>query len=219
MTTVVWGATGHDGGDSYGEFAQTLDITDVSTGWTDMQAVKNKAQKWVFDALIDIRKRLPFDLLGIDSDNGSEFINAHLLRYYKEEGIIFTRTRSYRKNDNCYVEQKNYSVVRRTVGYMRYDTSEELNVLNDIYGYLRLYTNFFQPVMKLIEKRRVGSKITKRYDTPKTPYKRVLEVEHIPQKNKEQLQQQYALLNPAALKRSITRLQEKLQTLATLKKH
>ena len=154
---------GHDGGDPSGEFAYTLNVTDVATGWTESQAVKNKAQRWVFEALTDIRTRLPFDLLGIDSDNGSEFINNHLYRYCKEEKITFTRARSSRKNDNCFIEQKNYSVVRRAVGYMRHDTLQELEILNELYGYLRLYSNFFQPVMKLLEKTKVGSKVRKKY--------------------------------------------------------
>jgi hypothetical protein len=208
---------GHEGGNSQGEFIQTLDVTDVCTGWTDTQGVKNKAEKWVFEAIKDIRGRLPFKLLGIDSDNGSEFINNHLLRYCKEEKITFTRARSSRKNDNCFVEQKNYSVVRRAVGYLRHDTDKELDVLNDLYGYLRLYTNFFQPVMKLTEKTRIGSKVTKKYDKPTTPYQRVLVSPHVPQENKDRLQIQYALLNPAELKRNIKRLQVKLQELSLLK--
>lgn len=157
---------GHDGGNSSGEFAQTLTVTDVCTGWTDMQAVKNKAQCWVFEALKDIRDRLPFDLLGIDSDNGGEFINDQLYRYCIQEKITFTRARSYRKNDNCFVEQKNYSVIRRAVGYMRHDTPEELHLLNELYWHLRLYSNHFHPVMKLLEKTRVGSKVKKKYDKP-----------------------------------------------------
>ena len=208
---------GHDGGDARGEFAQTLDVTDVCTGWTETEAVKNKAQAWIFQALQDIRNRLPFDILGIDSDNGSEFINHHLQRFCSEEKITFTRARSYRKNDNCFVEQKNYSVVRRAVGYARYDTEEEVKLLNEIYGHLRLYTNFFQPVMKLIEKRRVGSRVTKKYDKPRTPYQRVLESPHVPEDRKEQLRNQYATLNPAALKRTITKLQQKLLHTVSLK--
>jgi hypothetical protein len=208
---------GHDGGDARGEFAQTLDVTDVCTGWTETEAVKNKAQAWVFQALQDIRNRLPFDVLGVDSDNGSEFINHHLLRFCSEEKITFTRTRSYRKNDNCFVEQKNYSVVRRAVGYYRYDTEEELRILNELYGYLRLYTNFFQPVMKLMEKTRIGSRVKKKYDKPRTPYQRVIESPHVPEDRKEQLRKQYATLNPAALKRTITKLQQKLLKMESLK--
>ncbi len=163
----------HDGGNPRGDYLHTLDVTDVSTGWTETQAVKNKAQVWVFEALKDIIKRVPFPILGIDSDNGSEFINNHLLRFCEEKKITFTRTRPYRKNDNCYVEHlpallrreqagKNYSVVRKTVGYYRYDTEVELNLINKLYLILRLYTNFFQPSMKLIEKVRIGSKVKKK---------------------------------------------------------
>jgi hypothetical protein len=205
---------GHDGGNAKGEFMQTLDVTDVCTTWTETEAVKNKAQVWVFDALKDIRKRLPFELLGIDSDSGAEFINHHLYEYCEEENITFTRSRSYRKNDNCFVEQKNYSVVRRAVGYLRYDTEEELRIINELYRHLRLYTNFFQPSMKLIEKTRVGSKVTKKYDTAQRPYQRVLDSPYISKSAKTKLKRQYKTLNPASLKRKITRLQQKLLRMA-----
>ena len=210
---------GHDGGDSHGEFAHTLDVTDVCTGWTETQAVKNKAQCWVFEALKDIRDRLPFDLLGIDSDNGSEFINNELYRYCIQEKITFTRARSSRKNDNCYVEQKNYSVVRRAVGYLRYDTPEELRLLNELYGYLRLYSNFFQPVMKLIEKKRIGSKVTKKYDKAQTPYRRVLASLNVSEDTKKWLKREFAKLNPAELKRRISKLQNKLLNIAAAKRN
>jgi hypothetical protein len=205
---------GHEGGNPSGEYIQTLDMTDVCTGWTETQAVKNKARVWVFEALKEIRKRLPFELLGIDSDNGSEFINDHLYSYCVEEKITFTRARAYRKNDNCYVEQKNYSVVRRGVGYHRYDTPGQLRLLNQLYSLLRLYTNYFQPVMKLEEKNRVGSKVKKRYDQPRTPYHRVLEAALVEEEKKKKLNQEYAKLNPAELRRQITALQIKLRKLA-----
>ena len=207
----------HDGGAATGDYLQTLDVTDVATGWTETQAVRNKAQVWVFAAIKLIRQRLPFELLGIDSDNGSEFINNQLLRYCKEEKITFTRTRSYRKNDNCFVEQKNYSVVRRAVGYLRYDSEEELALLNELYADLRLYTNYFQPSMKLVEKRREGSQVKKRYDQPRTPYQRVIESEPISKAQKQKLRRQYEELNPAELKRQITRLQNRLIEIAGMK--
>lgn len=190
---------GHEGGNPRGDFIQTLNVTDVCTGWTEMQAVKNKAQIWVFEALKDIRKKLPFDLLGIDSDNGGEFINEHLVRFCHEEQINFTRSRSYRKNDNCFIEQKNYTIVRRYVGYARYDTDLAQKLLNELYGYLRLYVNFFQPVMKLIQKTRIGSRVRKKYDKPRTPYQRGLTSPFVPEIKKETLRQQYAQLNPADL--------------------
>jgi hypothetical protein len=205
---------GHDGGDVSGDYIQTLDITDVCTGWTETQAVKNRAQVWVFEALKQIRECLPFKLLGIDSDNGGEFINDQLYRYCQKEQITFTRGRPYRKNDSCYVEQKNYSVVRRAVGYLRYETEEQLEVINELYGYLRVYTNYFQPVMKLIEKTRVGSRVRKKYDKSKTPYHRVIESSHVEEEKKKALSTEYAKLNPAELKRQITRLQNKLRKLA-----
>jgi len=118
----------HEGGDPRGDYAQTLDMTDVCTAWTETEAVKNKAQVWVFAGLQKAKERFPFKILGIDSDNGSEFINGHLFRYCRENKITFTRSRPYRKNDNCFVEQKNYSVVRRAVGYRRHNTEEELAV-------------------------------------------------------------------------------------------
>ena len=201
---------GHDGGEASGEFLQTLDAVDVASGWTETQAVRNKAQVWVFEALQQIRSRLPFQLLGLDSDNGSEFINSHLLRYCRAERITFTRSRAWRKNDNCFVEQKNYSVVRRAVGYARYDTLEQLRLLNQLYSVLRLYTNFFQPVMKLIAKERNGAKVRKTYDQPQTPYRRVLSSPTVSKAAKQALRAQYADLNPAELKRQITRLQNRL---------
>jgi len=136
----------HDGGATKGDFNQSLNFTDIATGWEEMVAVKNKAQIWVFTGIKEIKERLPFSILGIDSDNGAEFINAHLIRYCKEHKITFTRSRPYRKNDSCFVEQKNWSVIRRAVGYARYDTDKELSILNELYSYLRLYVNFFQPV-------------------------------------------------------------------------
>jgi hypothetical protein len=208
---------GHDGGDNHGEYAQTLDVTDICTTWTETEAVRNKAQKWVFDALKDIRQRMPFPLLGIDSDSGGEFINDQLFRYCQEEKITFTRSRPYRKNDSCFVEQKNYSIVRRAVGYLRYDTEEELSTINELYRRLRLYTNFFQPTMKLIEKTRIGSKVIKKYDKPLTPYRRVLACPDVSEEDKQALNKLYVKLNPAQLKRQITRLQQRLYTLNTQK--
>jgi hypothetical protein len=201
---------GHDGGVAGGDFCQTLDATDVASGWTETQAVLNKAQVWVFEALKDIRSRLPCALLGIDSDNGSEFINHPLLDYCQQEHLTFTRARAYRKNDGCFIEQKNYSVVRRSVGYARYEGAGDLMCLNELYRHLRLYTNFFQPVMKLIQKERHGATVKKTYDAPKTPYRRLLTLPGLSKTQRLRLDAQYAQLNPAQLKRDITRLQHRL---------
>lgn len=201
---------GHDGGVAAGDYCQTLDCTDVATTWTETIAVRNKAQCHVFAAIQKVRKNLPFALLGLDSDNGSEFINDQLLRYCRQEKITFTRSRPYRKNDNCFVEQKNYSIVRRAVGYARYDTDEQCELLNELYSYLRLYTNFFLPTMKLKSKVRVGSKVKKCYDQALTPYQRVLQSARVGKTAKDRLRAKYATLNPAALKRKIERLQQRL---------
>jgi hypothetical protein len=201
----------HDGGRAEGDYCQSLDVTDVASAWTETQAVPNKAQVWVFEALQDIRARLPFAVLGIDSDNGAEFINHQLLRYCKEEQLTFTRGRAYQKNDGCFVEQKNYSVVRRAVGYARYEGASQLKLLNELYGCLRLYTNYFQPVMKLKSKQRDGAKVKKTYDAPQTPYRRLLASPRTNKATRQRLQAQYAGLNPAQLKREITRLQRLLQ--------
>jgi len=201
---------GHDGGDGSGDFCQTLDVTDIASTWTETEGAINKAQVWVFDALKSIRERLPFPLLGIDSDNGSEFINHHFLAYCKQEHITFTRGRAGKKNDGCFVEQKNYSVVRRAVGYARYDTPAQLKLLNALYAKLRLYTNYFQPTMKLISKERNGAKVKKKYDEPQTPYQRLMKMPDISPSIKKRLKAEYATLNPAQLKREITELQKKL---------
>lgn len=208
----------HDGGLALGDYCQTLDLTDVCTGWTETEAVPNKAQVWVFEAIQTIRQRLPFPLLGLDSDNGSEFINNDLLRYCQKERITFTRARPYRKNDNCYVEQKNYSVVRQTVGYQRFDTAAELMVLKQLYATLRLYTNFFQPTMKLKSKERIGSRVQKSYYAPQTPYQRVLAAAEVTAADKKKLQRQYQNLNPAALKRELDKYRKELFRLAAKKR-
>lgn len=200
----------HDGGNSRGDFAQTLDAVDVATGWTETRAVKNKAQKWVFEALQIISKAFPFHVLGIDSDNGAEFINSHLIRYCEKNQITFTRSRAYRKNDSCHVEQKNWSVVRKAVGYLRYDREEQLELLNQLYEMLRLYNNYFQPVLKLTKKERQGAKVKKTYDLAQTPYQRIQVAPEISEEQKLLLKENYAMLNPVALKRNICLLQEKL---------
>jgi len=142
-------------------------------------------------------------LLGIDSDNGAEFINGHLVRYCEKEHITFTRCRPYKKNDQAHIEQKNWSVVRRTVGYDRYDSPQALLQLQDLYQVLRLYLNFFQPVMKLVGKERFGARVKKRYDEARTPYQRVLEAEEVSQTVKDDLQAVYLTLNPVSLRRQI----------------
>ncbi len=204
---------GHDGGSTAGEYCQTLDATDVATGWSEQIAVPTKAQLWVFEAIEEMRNRLPFPLLGLDSDNGSEFINHHLVSYCDQNHITFTRSRAGRKNDGCYVEQKNWSIVRRFAGYGRYEKDDACKCLNDLYVVVREYVNFFMPSQKLIEKVRDGSRVTRRYDAPQTPYHRVLASDAVEASTKRRLKRRYATLNPAALKRRIETLQRELLTL------
>lgn len=204
----------HDGGSSQGDYLQTLDVTDIHTGWSEQQAVLNKAQTWVFKGFMKIRSRLPFPLLGIDSDNGGEFINHHLVEYCQREKLTFTRSRPYRKNDNCFVEQKNYSIVRRAVGHGRYVGTKALEKLNELYTLIRLRTNFFLPSMKLLEKQRVGSRVRKKYDAPKTPYQRVLESASVKESVKKVLREQYESVNLAELNRRIRIAQNAVDRLA-----
>jgi hypothetical protein len=208
---------GHEGGDPRGDFCQTLDVTDIATGWTEPRAVKNKAQRWVHAALAEITAGFPFPVLGVDSDNGSEFINDHLLRWCDQQKITFTRSRPGNKNDGCHVEQKNWSVVRQAVGYHRYDTPAELARLNQIYALLQLQINFFSPQQKLISKTRHGAKVIKHYDLAQTPYQRVLASPHVSQRIKNRLTAQYRKLNPAQLRRDILTLSEQLLDLVKAK--
>jgi hypothetical protein len=201
---------GHEGGVAQGEYAFTLNLTDIKSGWTEPRAIKNKAQKWTFEALIHIKERIPFELLGIDSDNGSEFINYHLYEYCAKNNIEFTRSRAYRRNDSCFVEQKNNSVVRRYAGYYRYDTEQQLQILNEIYDQVRLMVNFFHPSMKLLSKTRNGAKTTRHYDEPKTPHQRLMSSTDLPQAVKDSLAAQFDQLNPAEINRQMVHLQEKL---------
>jgi len=208
---------GHEGGDPRGDFCQSLDVTDIATGWTEPRAVKNKAQRWVFAALLEISAAFPFPIKGIDSDNGSEFINAHLLRYCEQNKITFTRSRAGNKNDGCHVEQKNWSVVRQAVGYHRYDTAAELALLNQIYALVRLQINFFSPQQKLVSKTRHGAKVTKKYDMAQTPYQRVLASPDISKKIKAALTAQYRQLNPAQIRRDILALNDQLMAVVKAK--
>ena len=201
---------GHDGGDASGEFCHTLTLTDVDTGWVELHGLNNKAQRWTHAALEDARQSLPIPLKGIDTDNGSEFINHHLVGFCHEHQITFTRGRPYRKNDTCYVEQKNGHVVRRAVGYHRYDTDEELAALNAVYATLGLLVNFFYPSVKLIKKTRCGSKVRRFHDEPQTPLQRMLLSPAVDAEAKARLKQQFSALNPVALKRELTRLTDHL---------
>jgi hypothetical protein len=200
----------HCGNTTAGQYLNTLTCSDLATGWTDVTALWHRSQEMVSTAIRQMRQRLPFPLLGIDSDNGSEFINDTLYRYCLDEKITFTRSRPYQKNDQAHVEQKNWSVVRHTVGYDRWETEQELVLLASIYDDLRLYINFFQPSFKLIAKERIGNRTIKRYDTAKTPYQRVLDRKDISLEVKARLMNLYVQLNPAELRRQIDQNTAKL---------
>jgi len=168
----------HSGASGAGEFLQTLDCVDIHTGWVERRVVMGKGQDAILEAMTHVEKNLPFPLRGIDSDNGSEFINYHLFTFCQRPrgtSIQFTRSRPYKKDDNAHVEQKNWTHVRKLLGWDRYDSPEALQAINALYDDLRLFQNLFQPSMKLIAKIRKGSRLIRRYDTPKTPLQRVSE--------------------------------------------
>jgi hypothetical protein len=204
----------HCGETTQGEYLNSLDMLDVKTRWVELYGLLNRSQATVSAAIVACRRRLPYALLGLDSDNGAEFINHDLKRYCEQEHITFTRCRPYKKNDQAYVEQKNWTAVRQNVGYDRYEGQAACAALNALYEPLRLYLNFFQPVMVLVEKVRDGAKVTKRYDVAQTPYQRVLAAPDVPEAAKERLRQLYPTLNPAALLRQIQTRQEALWKLA-----
>lgn len=194
----------HCGQSNYGEYVHTLSSTDIATGWWEAGAQITKSQKATFNNMKKIETRYPFPWKEIHPDNDSAFINEQLFNYTQRQKIKFSRSRPYHKNDNCFVEQKNSSHIRRTFGHYRYDKKHELKLLNNLYSNeLRLYKNFFQPVIKLIKKERVGGHIKRKYDTPKTPYQRLIENPKIEKEMKQKLQTIYEQLNPAELKRNI----------------
>jgi hypothetical protein len=205
----------HCGDNAGGTFISTLNSTDIATQWFEAEAVMGKAQDRILNGVNEIKSRLPFNLMGIDSDNGSEFINHQLYEYCKKENIIFTRSRPYKKDDNAHIEQKNYTTVRQVLGYQRFDTEEVLELMTELYrGPLRLYINFFQPSEKCIEKKRVGSQIKKVYDKAKTPYERVLAHPNIPKDAKDKLMEIFETLDPFFLRSEIDRLVFKIQKLS-----
>jgi hypothetical protein len=194
----------HCGASAAGQFVNTLTTTDIFSGWTEQSAVMGKSQENTRVGIDSTRQRCPFAWKEIHSDGGMEFINDHLYRYTVGTDIGFSRSRPYKKNDNCLVEQKNNTHVRRLVGYLRYDTPEEQNMLNDLYcNEQRLYKNFFQPQKKLILKERIGGKIHRVYDRAKTPFQRLMKSTEIPENKKQELKNTYLSLNPAELKRNI----------------
>jgi len=193
-----------------GDYVNALNLTDVALGWIGIEAFMGKGQYRTHKAIDAIKNRLPYRMLGLDNDNGVEFINWHLKRYCEENKITFTRIRPYRKNDNCFVEQKNYTVPRRFIGYARFDTDEQLIIIQDILKLVEPYVNFFMPSKKLLSKEVVGNKTKKKYNAAKTPYQRLIESNILNEAEKQKLQEVYETLNPLSLRRQIGKLTDKL---------
>jgi hypothetical protein len=208
---------GHEGGNSSGEFCFTLTVTDIATGWTINRSVKNKAEIWVFEAIEYVAAQFPFPILGIDSDNGSEFINHHLFDYCNEHQITFTRSRSGNKNDGAHVEQKNWTHVRELVGYLRFDTAKELSILNQIWAFDMVYTNYLLAQQKIIFKQRNGSKVTKRYDRAITPFERTMARTSVDGAARRAMQAVMRTVRPGDLFREIQGLNTQLERLALSK--
>jgi hypothetical protein len=204
----------HCGSSTEGHYLNSLVVTDIATGWTECIGVWGKGQVAVYSALKQIRERLPFALLGIDSDNGSEFLNGHLVRWCKAEKITFTRSRPHEKNDQAHVEQKNWSIVRRLIGYDRYETEEALLQLNRVYEIVRVWINHWQPVLKLTGKERVGARIIKRHDQARTPYRRVLEAGAVLEERQANLEEEHGQWGPSSLRKNLDKAIEKLWSLS-----
>jgi hypothetical protein len=204
----------HCGESAEGFYLNTLAAVDVASGWTECIPVWGKGQDRVGGAIHRVKERLPFPLLGIDSDNGSEFINRHLYDYCRQWEIIFTRSRSYKKNDSCYVEQRNWNVIRRLIGYDRYTSKVAYDSLDRIYYLVRFYMNFFQPSMKLLAKTRYGARVHKVYDTAQTPYQRLLKLGILSTSKQTELAAVYRGLNPVVLLKQINDNLEKLWRLS-----
>lgn len=207
----------HCGESLSGMFAYTIDCVDIATGWTEQRAVWGKGETGVLEQINDIETMLPFPLLGFDCDNGSEFLNYHLLRHFthRTHPIRFTRSRAYHKDDNAHVEQKNWTHVRQWLGYQRLDHPSVVPLLNDLYRTeWRLFHNFFCPSVKLISKERIGSKTIKHHDSPKTPYQRIMDSPHIHHSIKLPLSTQLETLNPFMLRKAMESKLKKIFSLS-----
>lgn len=197
----------HCGTSTEGTFVFTLNCVDIATSWTEQRATWGKGEQGVVSAIESMENHLPFPLNGFDCDNGSEFLNWHLYRKFanRDKPIQFTRSRPYYKNDNSHIEQKNWTHIRQYLGYQRFEKYELVSMLNNLYiSEWNQYFNFFIPSIKLIAKKRVGSKIIKRYDSPKTPYERIIESPHILEKTKVELKKLYETLNPFDLQEKMS---------------
>jgi hypothetical protein len=205
----------HSGNSGEGEFAYTLNLTDIHTGWTESRGLLGKGQEGVRQALEEIKRGLPFELLGLDSDNGSEFINWHLEGWCKQRKIQLTRGRPYKKDDNAHIEQKNWTHVRKLLGWERYDTRAAVEAMNDLYRHeLRLWLNLYLPSVKLVKKVRVGSKVRRVYDAPQTPLERVMASAAVHPEQIAALKKLRASLDPFQLGKVIERKLEGIYEMA-----
>ncbi|WP_293881512.1 transposase family protein [Sphingomonas sp.] len=204
----------HSGPVAKGSFAWTFTLTDIASGWTECAPLLVREQTLVVAVLTEIRKLMPFALLGFDTDNDSVFINETVRDYCAASNIVFTRCRPYRKNDQAWVEQKNGSVVRRLVGYRRFEGPAATAALADLYAAARLFVNFFQPSAKLAEKHREGARVHKRYHAPATPYQRLLDDPRTTDASRARLREIFADLDPVRLLRDIRAAQQRLVALA-----
>lgn len=207
----------HCGNLAEGSFLYTLTLTDVATGWTECQALVHRSKEMVIAALERVAQLLPFPMLGIDSDNGSEFLNQELIDYCARKQLTFTRGRAYRKNDQCFVEQKNGAVVRQLVGYDRFEGEAAWQQLKELYQALRFYINYFQPSMKLQAKRREGSAVYRQYDAARTPLQRLKASGVLGEEEQRRLSQQYQTLDPVWLLKQVEKLQDALWQHAVLR--
>lgn len=200
----------HCGCSVAGAFLCTLVLVDIATGWVECLALLHRSKEAVIDALERVGRMLPFPVLGLDTDNGSEFINTALIEYCEQEKITFTRGRAYKKNDQCFVEQKNGAIVRQFVGYDRFEGQKAYRQLTELYRAVRLYNNYFQPSMKLKKKTRIHSKVQKSYDRAQTPFQRLQESKILNEMETQELQKIYTALDPVALLKQIKLLQDAL---------
>jgi hypothetical protein len=206
----------HCGDTTAGMYVSTLDLVDIATGWTEQRAVWGKGERGVLEQIADVELSLPFPMLGFDCDNGSEFLNYHLLRHFTErtKPVSFTRSRAYHKDDNAHIEQKNWTHVRQWLGYERFDDPRIVPLLNDLYrNEWRLFHNFFCPSVKLISKERIGAKTIKRHDTPRTPYQRIMASIHVSESIKQSLTKSLETVNPFVLRET---MEKKLKTILSI---
>lgn len=209
----------HCGSSASGQYINSLSIVDIHSGWWTGTAVMGKGQETALKAIDEILQRFPFLLLEMHPDNGTNLMNYYIYQYAFVKSISLSRSRPYKKNDNCFVEENNSVTIRKNVGYLRHDTEEEMKIITELYrDYLEPYNNFFLPVIKLKNKERINGKIHKKYDKPKTPYERLMESEYISEEKKKELTVIYESLNPAELKREIDKKIKELDKVHDKKK-